>query len=340
MSIGIELAERGLVGDRAIRGGIRKLLQERLKSVAENPKSSTEWMQTLESLPLAVETDAANEQHYEIPADYFERVLGPHLKYSAGYWPEGVETLDESEAAMLALTGERAELADGQRILELGCGWGSLSLWMAARYPSSEIVAISNSQSQRAYIEAQAAERGLGNLRVVTCDINDFQPEGRFDRVVSVEMFEHVRNHNQLLGRVASWLHPGGQVFVHVFTHRSETYLFEAKSSKDWMSKHFFTGGIMPAVELLPTAARGHLEEVARWTVNGAHYSRTLEAWLANQDAQEGPVREIFRECYGAKRAKLWAQRWRIFYMACSELFAYNNGVEWCVTHYRFVKPE
>ncbi|NBB78283.1 MAG: methyltransferase domain-containing protein [Verrucomicrobia bacterium] len=340
MSIGIQLAERGLVGDRAIRAGIRKLLRERLKSIAENPKSSTQWMQTLESLPLAVDTDAANEQHYEIPAAYFQRILGKHLKYSAGYWPDGVAKLDEAEAAMLALSCERAELADGQRILELGCGWGSLSLWMAECYPSSEIVAISNSQSQRAYIEAEAAERGLPNLRVVTCDINDFQPEGTFDRVVSVEMFEHVRNHNQLLGRVASWLRPGGQLFVHIFTHRAETYLFEAKSSKDWMSKYFFTGGIMPAVELLPTAARGHLEEVARWTVNGLHYSRTLESWLANQDANQATILEIFRECYGAKRARLWAQRWRIFYMACSELFAYNNGKEWPVTHYRFVKPE
>lgn len=340
MSIGIQLAERGLVGDRAIRAGIRTLLRERLESLVENPRSSMQWMQALESLPLAVDTDAANEQHYEIPAAYFQTILGPHLKYSSGYWPEGVTVLEASEAAMLALSCDRAELADGQRILELGCGWGSLSLWMAARYPGSEIVAISNSRSQRAFIEGQASERGLTNLRVVTCDINDFQPEGQFDRVVSVEMFEHVRNHNQLLGRVASWLRPGGRLFVHIFTHRSETYLFEAKSSKDWMSKYFFTGGIMPAVELLPTAARGHLEEAARWTVNGAHYSRTLEAWLAKQDANQSAVLQIFRECYGARRAKLWAQRWRIFYMACSELFAYNNGEEWPVTHYRFVKPD
>lgn len=340
MSIGIQLAERGLVGDRAIRAGIRRLLRERLKALAANPRSSAQWMQALESLPLAVDTDAANEQHYEIPAAYFQTILGPHLKYSSGYWPEGVTTLEASEAAMLALSCERAELADGQRILELGCGWGSLSLWMAARYPGSEVVAISNSRSQRAFIEGQASERGLTNLRVVTCDINEFQPEGQFDRVVSVEMFEHVRNHNQLLGRVASWLRPGGRLFVHIFTHRSETYLFEAKRSKDWMSKYFFTGGIMPAAELLPTAARGHLEEAARWTVNGTHYSRTLEAWLAKQDANQAEVLEIFRECYGAKRAKLWAQRWRLFYMACSELFAYNNGEEWPVTHYRFVKPD
>ncbi|TVP80695.1 MAG: class I SAM-dependent methyltransferase [Puniceicoccaceae bacterium] len=338
MSFGIQLAERGWVSDSRIRVGIRRLLAERLQSIEALPRSSTQWIQTLESLPLAVDTDAANEQHYELPAAYFQLVLGPHLKYSAGYWPEGVDTLDASEAAMLRLTCERAELADGQRILELGCGWGSLSLWMAAAYPASRIVAISNSNSQRAYIESQAAERGLHNLEVITCDINQFQPEGDFDRVVSVEMFEHVRNHRQLLGQIAAWLRPGGQLFVHIFTHRVATYLFEAKSSKDWMSKYFFTGGIMPAVDLLPTAARGFLEEAQRWKVNGTHYSRTLEAWLAQQDAHSEAVLEIFRGCYGPKQAKLWAQRWRIFYMACSELFAYNHGEEWPVTHYRFVK--
>jgi cyclopropane-fatty-acyl-phospholipid synthase len=340
MSIGIQLAERGFVSDRIIRAGIRRLLKERLEAIAKNPKSSTQWMQTLESLPLAVDTDAANEQHYEIPAAYFKRILGTHLKYSSGYWPEGVETLDDAEAAMLTLSCERAELAAGQRILELGCGWGSLSLWMAARYPESQIVAISNSTSQRVYIEGQAAQRGLENLKVLTCDINEFQPEGEFDRVVSVEMFEHVRNHNQLLGRIANWLRPGGKLFVHIFTHRSETYLFEAKSAKDWMSKYFFTGGIMPAVELLPTAARGHLELEAQWSVNGQHYSRTLEAWLDRQDSNAGAVLDIFSECYGPQQAKLWAQRWRIFYMACAELFAYNAGEEWPVTHYRFTKPE
>lgn len=339
MSIGIKLAERGLVSDTAIRSGIRALLQERLESVAAHPRSSTQWMQTLESLPMAVDTDAANEQHYEIPAAYFIRILGPHLKYSSGYWPEGVDTLGEAETAMLELSCKRAELADGQRVLELGCGWGALTLWMAAQYPNSEVTAISNSNSQREYIEAEAAKRGLKNVQVVTCDINEFHPEGDFDRVVSIEMFEHVRNHNQLLGRVASWLRPGGKLFVHIFTHRSQTYLFEAKSSKDWMSKYFFTGGIMPAVELLPTAARGHLVEDARWSVNGRHYSRTLEAWLSRQDAEHEAVLAIFRECYGRKRAKLWAQRWRIFYMACSELFAFNNGEEWPVSHYRFQKP-
>ena len=339
MSIGIKLAERGLATDDMIRGGIRKLLRERLDAIALNPKTQPEWIAELESMPLAVDTDAANAQHYEIPAAYFQTVLGTHLKYSSGLWPKGDESLDQSEAAMLEQTCERAELADGQRILELGCGWGSLSLWMAAHYPESQVVAISNSNSQRAHIESQAVERGLLNLKVVTCDINEFQPEGQFDRVVSVEMFEHVRNHRQLLGRISDWLNPGGKLFVHIFAHWKHTYLFEAKSDKDWMSQYFFTGGIMPSAELLPTAAEGLVEE-ARWTVNGTHYSRTLEAWLSKQDRNSPAVLKIFRECYGAKEAKLWAQRWRIFYMACSELFAYNDGEEWRVMHYRFAKPQ
>ncbi len=338
MSIAIKLAERGLATDTMIRSGIRKLLAERLEAINAAPKSEADWIADLESTPMAVDADAANAQHYEVPAAYFRTVLGIHLKYSSGYWPNGNESLDESESAMLERSCERAQLMDGQRILELGCGWGSLSLWMAAHYPESSIVALSNSHSQRAYIESQAAERGLENLQVVTCDINEFAPEGRFDRVVSVEMFEHVRNHRQLLRQIADWLNPGGKLFVHIFSHRKHTYLFEAKSQKDWMSKYFFTGGIMPSAELLPTAAES-LEEEARWTVNGRHYSRTLEAWLIKQDHNAEGVIDILSECYGAKDAKLWAQRWRIFYMACSELFAYNDGKEWPVMHYRFVKP-
>lgn len=345
MSIAIQLAERGLLTDSMIRVGIRKLLAERLVALSNQPGSEADWIAVLESAPLAVHTDAANAQHYEIPTRYFQTVLGQHLKYSCGYWPkdsasypQGSESLDQSEAAMLELTGERALLINGQRILELGCGWGSLSLWMAARYPKSSIVAVSNSQSQRAHIEAQAAERGIANLTVLTCDINAFAPEGVFDRVVSVEMFEHVRNHRQLLRRISDWLKPGGKLFVHIFAHHKHSYLFEAKSDKDWMSKYFFTGGIMPSAELLPAAAETLIEEV-RWKLDGRHYSRTLEAWLLKQDSHADLVLDIFRQCYGAKDAKLWAQRWRIFYMACSELFAYNEGREWPVMHYRFAKP-
>jgi len=335
-SLAIKLAERGILSDSFIRNGIRKLLKARLGDIRKDTRSAGDWIRELENRPLAEATEAANEQHYEIPAAYFETVLGPHLKYSSAYWPEGVTGLSEAEAAMLRLTCERAELADGQHILELGCGWGSLSLWMAEHYPNSRITAVSNSHSQRAFIEARAKEKGLANLDVLTRDINELDPGKTFDRVVSVEMFEHVRNHRQLFGRIHGWLNPGGKVFVHVFAHRAHAYLFEVRSSKDWMSKYFFTGGIMPSADLLPAAAENFsLEE--RWPVNGVHYSKTLEAWLQKQDAAREAIMQTFRKCYG-NDAKLWFQRWRIFYMACSELFAFDSGGEWMVMHYRFTR--
>lgn len=337
MSLMIKLAEQGRLPDRLIRTGISKLLSERLASIDADRKTTHEWIELMEQRPLAENTDAANAQHYEIPAAYFKTVLGPHLKYSSGFWENPQDTLESAEVAMLKMTCERAELANGQDILELGCGWGSLSLWMAAHYPQSRITAISNSASQRAYIESVAAERGLQNLKVITCDINHFSPDQTYDRIVSVEMFEHVRNHRELLRRIDSWLKPAGKLFVHIFAHKSDAYLFEAKSSKDWMSKYFFTGGIMPSADLLPTAAE-LLDLEASWPINGTHYSRTLEAWLQKQDAHRKEVLQIFKECYGPKEAKIWAQRWRIFYMACSELFGHSDGNEWMVMHYRFSK--
>mgnify|MGYP003324171365 CR=1 FL=1 len=339
MNTAIKLAERGLLPDSLIRRGIRKLLDERRSQLSENPKSDTEWIAELEHRPLAESTNEANEQHYEIPAAYFSAVLGPRLKYSCGYWPETATDLVASEVAMLDLTLQRTKLENGQKILELGCGWGSLSLWMAEKYPESQITAVSNSNSQRAFIDEQILLKGLRNLTVVTCDINDFQPDGRFDRVISVEMFEHVRNHRRLFTLICDWLVPGGQLFVHVFSHCKHTYLFEAESSKDWMSKYFFTGGVMPSGTLLPTAAEGILELDEKWRVNGIHYSKTLEAWRQKQDENRDTVMQKFAGCYGAKGAKLWFQRWRIFYMACSELFAYRRGEEWPVMHYRFKKP-
>ncbi len=333
----IKLAEHGYLPDRWIRIGIAKLLKDRLASIKAERKSASQWIELMEQRPLAEHTDAANDQHYEIPAAYFELVLGPHLKYSSGLWNSDTDTLESSEVAMLRTTSERAQLANGQDILELGCGWGSLSLWMAAQYPSSRITAVSNSSSQRAYIETTAADRGLNNLRVITCDINNFTPDQTYDRIVSVEMFEHVRNHRKLLKRIHDWLEPRGKLFVHIFAHKSDAYLFEANSSKDWMSKYFFTGGIMPSRDLLPSAAES-LDLEASWSVNGTHYSRTLEAWLQNQDSNREKVLRIFKDCYGAKEAKIWAQRWRMFYMACSELFGHSEGNEWMVMHYRFTK--
>ncbi|NCG09389.1 MAG: methyltransferase domain-containing protein, partial [Verrucomicrobia bacterium] len=281
-----------------------------------------------------------NEQHYEVPTDYFLQALGPHLKYSSAYWNEHCHSLEQAEVEMLTLTCERAELRDGQDILELGCGWGSLSLFMAARYPNARITTVSNSNTQRQHIEEQARLRELPNLKVVTCDINHFHPEQQFDRLVSVEMFEHVRNHRQLFTQIATWLKPAAKVFIHIFAHHTHAFLYEAEHEDDWMSRYFFTGGIMPAADLLPLAAADSFEEEHRWNVNGCHYQKTLDAWLALHDAKRETVMESLRPCYGSETDR-WFHRWRLFYLACSELFGYHEGKEWSVMHYRFaLKPK
>jgi cyclopropane-fatty-acyl-phospholipid synthase len=340
MKIGLYLAERRLLPDAIIRAGIRKLLQARLSEIETSGLSAADWIGRVQDRPIAESTDAANEQHYEIPAPYFQTALGPHLKYSSGFWPSPLTDLAASEAAMLQRSCERADLQDGQRILELGCGWGSLSLWMAAHYPNSHITAVSNSHSQRSFILAQAQQRGLENLNVITSDINDFTPEeNQFDRVVSVEMFEHVRNHQRLFERIHNWLKPAGKIFIHIFAHKQYSYLFESRDSRDWMARYFFTGGVMPAADLLPAAAKPHFELESSWQVNGRHYSRTLEAWLEKQDANEATVLQQLQPVYG-KSTHTWVQRWRIFYMACSELFGYNQGEEWFVMHYRLAKKD
>lgn len=335
MNLSIRLAERGFINDPIVRVGIRKLLAERLETISKDTREAGDWIRDLESRPVAENTGAANKQHYEIPPEYFETVLGPGLKYSSGYWDGAATGLEQAEATMLRLTVERAQIADGQRILDLGCGWGALALSMARNFPASEIVAVSNSRPQGAYIERIRDNEQLPNLTVLTRDINTFTPDRPFDRIVSVEMFEHVRNHRELLRRVHQWLRPGGKLFVHIFAHRSQAYLYEARDSKDWMSKHFFTGGIMPSAELLPAAAENFTEE-ERWHINGLHYSKTLETWLYNHDHHREAILEIFRRCYGGKDARLWYQRWRLFYMACSELFRFREGAEWGVLHYRF----
>ncbi len=339
MNIAIKLAECRILSDWVIRLGIRHRLSRKIKSLVSIKKSSAEWVWELKERSIAEDTDAANEQHYEIPAEYFRTVLGTHLKYSSGYWPENCDNLEQSEREMLALTCERAELLDGQNVLELGCGWGSLSLWMAEHYPESRFTAVSNSNSQREYIMDQAKARGLSNLEVITCNINDFQPSASFDRIVSVEMFEHIRNHRALFKKIHGWLNSAGKLFVHIFAHKKHNYLYEPDQPDEWMSRYFFTGGIMPAFDLLPTASSGLLDTEAVWSVNGEHYSKTLEAWLDRQDAHELQVMKIFQGCYG-DQSQLWLQRWRMFYMACSELFAFNNGNEWMVMHYRFAKND
>lgn len=346
----IDLCERGLLPDSLTRFGMRRLMQQRLidEGVRDGEAATRRFQALLDDLrasPIAVETQAANTQHYEVPADFFHRHLGPRLKYSCALYPRGDETLAEAEEKMLALYAERAGLQDGQRILDLGCGWGSLSLWLAERYPGSTIVGLSNSHGQREYIEARARERGLGNLTILTGNIVDFgfpatSADGRhidagFDRILSIEMFEHMRNYDLLLKKLAGWISPTGKLFVHIFAHRHLTYFFEDRERDDWMTRYFFTGGIMPSEHLL-----AHFQDDFRlesqWWVDGRHYERTSNHWLAGMDAAREEILALFRPTYGEDQAEIWFQRWRMFYMAVAELFGYDEGREWGVGHYLF----
>ncbi len=291
----------------------------------------------LRASPIAIETQAANSQHYEVPARFFELCLGKRLKYSSCYYRRGDETLEQAEEAMLALYGERAELADGQRILELGCGWGSLTLWMAERFPNARITGVSNSRGQREHILARAAARGLANVEIVTSDVNVLAFDRRFDRVVSVEMFEHMRNYAHLFRRIAGWMEPDARLFVHIFCHRELMYPFETQGQGNWMGRYFFTGGLMPAADTL-LHFQDELVLQQQWRLSGAHYEMTANHWLANQDAQREQVLRVLGETYGEHEATRWAQRWRIFWMACAELFGYDGGNQWLVAHFRFAR--
>lgn len=329
--------------DSLIRRGIRRLLRQRLRDERsddpdERRRRVDAFAEELRRLPVAVATKAANDQHYEVPAAFYRLCLGPRLKYSSCLYPKGDEDIPAAEEAMLALTCERAELTDGQDVLELGCGWGSLTLWMAEKYPRSRITGVSNSASQRAHIESEARARGLTNVRIITCDMNVFDAgAGAYDRVVSVEMLEHMKNWGELLRRVSTWLRPGGALFFHVFTHRDCAYHFESKDGTDWMSRHFFTGGIMPS-NCLASRFQEHLKLEQVWEVEGRHYGQTAEHWLRNTDRRRKEVLEIFARTYGPGEARKWLAYWRIFFMACAELWNFDGGREWMVCHYRFRK--
>jgi cyclopropane-fatty-acyl-phospholipid synthase len=339
-NLALNWVELGLVPDRVVRLGIRRLLKERLAEIGDgdaeaSARTSEDFIASLANSEVALMTEKANEQHYEVPAEFFARVLGPHRKYSCCEWNPGTQTLGDAEAAALSTTCRRAGIADGQRILELGCGWGSLTLWMAERYPASQVTALSNSRSQRVFIEAEAARCGLSNLRVITADFNRFSIEESFDRVVSVEMFEHLRNWPEALRRVAGWLAPGGRFFMHVFVHRSTPYAFVDRDASDWMSRHFFSGGMMPSDDLA-LRFQDDLKLVDRWRWSGRHYAKTSEAWLANMDANRTALWPLFESVYGAAPAATWWMRWRLFFLSCAELFAYEGGECWRVSHYLF----
>ena len=337
MSVLEPILDRGLP-EPLLRIGIRRLLKQRLKEEdggsPENRKARlAQFISEMDASPIALQTQAANEQHYEVPPRFFELVLGPRLKYSACWWEPETLFLEEAELNMLALTAERAGIADGQDILELCCGWGSLTLFLAQLFPHSRITAVSNSRAQKEFILNRARQGGLSNVRLLTRDMNEFQADTKYDRVVSVEMFEHMRNYRKLLQRVAGFLKPEGRLFLHIVVHREFAYSFVSRGAGDWMARHFFSGGMMPSADLL-LRFQEHLRVKERWDVSGLHYQKTAEAWLRNHEAHRAEIVELFNAAYGAGEGGRWWNRWKIFFLSCSELWGYRNGDEWFIGHY------
>ena len=338
----IKLAENGSLPDFMIEYGIKRLCNERLiwaKNIGTEAlqQHHQEWVEKLKNSPIALVPEKANEQHYEVPPSFFELSLGKHLKYSCGYWDHKTESLDDSERLMLEKTIERADIKDGINILELGCGWGSLTFLMAKKFVNSNITAVSNSHDQRQYIENKCKLNNIENIKVITCDMNDFHIDDKFDRVVSIEMFEHMRNYKLLLNKIATFLNPSGKLFVHIFTHNTMVYPYEDNGPGDWMAREFFSGGLMPSHNLLLNF-QDDLKIEKQWKLSGSHYSKTSYAWLKKMDINKKIITPIFEETYGMESSKMWFQRWRIFYLSCAVMFGMNNGSEWGVSHYRFKK--
>lgn len=333
MKTSISIAEAGFAPDFLIRLGIRRLLRGRLAQNNHTSEKSSSLLKAMSQGPLAVSTAEANDQHYEVPPAFFEVMLGRHLKYSCALYEDGAISLGEAETAMLELMVERARLSNGQRILELGCGWGSLTLFLAEKFPQSEILAVSNSKLQREYIESQAHSKGLQNVKIETSDMNDFQTNQTFDRVLSIEMFEHMRNYHLLFEQISNWLNPSGMLFFHIFCHKNAPYLFTVDTDDDWMAKHFFTGGVMPSYDL-PSKFDKHMVTQERWRVSGLNYADTCQGWLNNLDKKKLAALSALAEGDNPEPVHRQYHRWRMFVMACQELFAYQKGTEWFVGHY------
>jgi cyclopropane-fatty-acyl-phospholipid synthase len=341
-SFAIKLAESGKLPDALIRQGIRDLVKKRLIEINANDCEAgtaklTQFINNMNHANIAEVPQLANTQHYEVPAEFFYYCLGGQRKYSSCFWMLDTEDLDDAEILALNQTCDHADIQDGQQILELGCGWGSLSMWMAIRFPNAQITGVSNSSSQREYITQRAKSLGITNLNIITADMNVFEAAEQYDRIVSVEMFEHMRNWSVLYSKIANWLKPNGLFFKHIFVHRNTPYLFEVQDKNDWMSEFFFSGGMMPSDDL-PLHFQDDIKLIERWRWDGTHYEKTANAWLQNMDANAKAITPILAATYGAENVEMWRNRWRMFYMACAELFGLNNGQEWWVTHYLFEK--
>ncbi|MBF5037966.1 class I SAM-dependent methyltransferase [Methylophilus sp. 13] len=342
VTFALKLAEKGYLSDALIRKGIQRLCKSRLEEISEQDcehaqSSLVQFVQAMAQAEIAPLPEKANAQHYEVPANFYQYCLGSNRKYSSCFWLPDTRTLDEAEQLALTQTCAHAQLHDGQHILELGCGWGSLTLWMASHYPQAQITGVSNSASQREYIMGQAKARGLSNIHILTADMNVFDTEQTYDRIVSVEMFEHMRNYQVLYGKVARWLKPGGLFFKHIFVHRYTPYAFDVKAEDDWMSQYFFSGGMMPSDDL-PLYFQDDLKLLDKWRWDGTHYEKTANAWLQLMDQNHQALTPVLASIYGQADAEMWRQRWRIFFMACAELFGYNHGQTWWVSHYLFAK--
>jgi cyclopropane-fatty-acyl-phospholipid synthase len=344
--IGIPLMERGWLPEWSVRLGIRRLIRWQIRrrhseaDATGGVEAVTErFVEELKRRPVAPVPAHANEQHYELPASFFLQVLGENLKYSCCLWEDGEKSLDSAERKMLDITLSRADINDGMEVLELGCGWGSATIALAEKFRKSRITAVSNSRLQKETILKRARDRALDNVRVITADMNDFDTADRFDRIVSIEMFEHMNNYEELFSRLYRWLSGGGKLFVHVFCHKNHPYFFETEGSHNWMGRYFFTGGIMPSDDLLPRF-RGKLNLERHWRINGTHYRKTADAWAVNMDRRRKEIQKILREHYGAPDSRRWFMRWKVFFWACAETFGYDNGNEWGVSHYLFSKEQ